>query len=126
MQMPLLFAFWSMLSVSIELRHAPWIFWIQDLSQAEQLPIKVLPILMSVLMFIQQKMGPTTMDPAQAKMMMIMPVLFLAMFWWAQSGVALYWLTSTVIGIAQQWFIKQYWSDNEGSKSSSRQRLQGA
>ena len=119
LQMPLLFAFWNMLSVSIEMRGAPWILWIRDLSQPEKLYITdtvyfpLLPILMAVTMIITTKMTPTTMDPAQAKMMMIMPVMLTFMFLWLQSGVTLYYLTSNVVGIGQQWFIKKYWSGDE-------------
>jgi YidC/Oxa1 family membrane protein insertase len=120
LQMPLLFAFWSMLSVSIELRQAPWILWLKDLSQHD--PYYVIPIMMGASMFISQKMMPTSMDPAQAKMMMIMPLVFLGFFLWAQSGVALYWLTSNVVGIAQTWFIKKYWSEDEPGKAVARQR----
>jgi YidC/Oxa1 family membrane protein insertase len=108
LQMPLLFAFWNMLSVSIELRQAPWILWIKDLSQYD--PYFIIPIAMAVSMIISQKMTPTSVDPAQAKMMLIMPVMLTAMFLWLQSGVTLYYLTSNVVGIGQQWFIKKYWS----------------
>jgi YidC/Oxa1 family membrane protein insertase len=123
LQMPLLLAFWSMLSVSIELRNAPWILWIRDLSVHD--PYYVIPILMGVSMFIAQKMMPTTMDPAQAKIMMIMPLIFLGFFLWAQSGVALYWLTSNVVGIAQTWFIKEYWSGEEAKVPAAQRKPQG-
>jgi YidC/Oxa1 family membrane protein insertase len=109
LQMPLLIAFYSMLSVSIELRGAPWILWIRDLSQPENLLIPVLPLLMAASMMIQQKMTPTTVDPAQAKTMMLMPIMMTFIFLWAQSGLTLYWLTSNVVGIGQQWFIRKYW-----------------
>ena len=108
-----------MLSLSIEMRGAPWNLWIRDLSQPEKLYITdpvyfpLLPILMAVTMIITTKMTPTTMDPAQAKMMMIMPVMLTFMFLWLQSGVTLYYLTSNVVGIGQQWFIKKYWSGDE-------------
>jgi YidC/Oxa1 family membrane protein insertase len=108
LQMPLLIGFYSMLSVSIELRGAPWILWIHDLSQYD--PYYVIPILMAISMVITQKMTPTTVDPAQAKTMMLMPVMMTAIFLWAQSGLTLYWLTSNLVGIGQQWFIRKYWS----------------
>jgi YidC/Oxa1 family membrane protein insertase len=120
LQMPLLFAFWSMLSVSIELRHAPWMLWINDLSRHD--PYYILPILMGVSMFVQQKMMPTTMEPAQAKMMMLMPIVFLGFFLWAQSGVVLYWLTSNVIGIIQQLVIMKYWHPEAATQATARQR----
>ena len=122
LQMPVLIGLYSMLSVSIELRRAPWIGWITDLSRPEMLLIPVLPILMTVSMIIMQKMTPTTVDPAQAKMMMIMPVMFLFMFWRAQSGLTLYWLTGNVIGIGQQVFINKYWSPRTETKLESRSK----
>lgn len=124
LQMPFLFAFWSMLSVSIELRRAPWILWIKDLSQHD--PYFVIPILMAISMFVQQKMTPTTVDPAQAKMMMIMPLMFTVMFLWFQSGLTLYWLTSNVFGIGQQMFINKYWSPQAEAniQKQSRQKEQ--
>ena len=100
---------------SIELRRAPWILWIKDLSQYD--PYYVIPILMAVAMFVQQKMTPTAnVDPAQAKMMMVMPLLFIFMFLSTSSGLALYWLTSNVIGVGQQVFINKYWSPRAEAK----------
>ena len=97
---PVLIAFYSMLSVAIELRGAPFIAWIHDLSAPD--PFYVLPILMGATMFIQQKMTPTTADPMQQRMMLIMPVvLTVTSVWWA-SGLLLYWTTSNVWGIGQQ------------------------
>lgn len=124
LQMPFLFAFWSMLSVSIELRRAPWIFWIKDLSQHD--PYFIIPILMAISMIVQQKMTPTTVDPAQAKVMMIMPLMFTVMFLWFQSGLTLYWLTSNVFGIGQQIFINKYWSPQaeENIQKQTRQKEQ--
>ena len=107
LQMPVMLAFYRMLSVSIELRHAPWILWIHDLSRPD--PYYIIPILMAIAMLIGQKMTPTTVDPAQAKMMLIMPVLMTFFFLWVQSGLTLYWLTSNLVGIGQQWFIRKYW-----------------
>ena len=123
LQMPVFFGLYSMLSVSIELRGAPWILWIKDLSQPEHLWLPVLPVLMAVSMVIQQKMTPTTVDPAQAKMMMIMPVMFLFMFLRVQSGLTLYWLTSNLVGIGQQFFINKYWSTRSDSTLRARSKL---
>ncbi len=113
LQMPLLFAFLNMINAAIELRGAPWLLWIKDLSQPDHLYI--LPISMGVAMFVQMKMSPTSPDPSQAKMMMITPILVTLLFLWYQSasGLTLYWLTGNVIGIVQQWFIKKYWKDND-------------
>jgi YidC/Oxa1 family membrane protein insertase len=98
--LPVLFAFYSMLSVAIELRGAHWVGWIHDLSAPD--PWYILPVLMGLSMFIQQKMTPTTADPTQQTMMLIMPVvLTVSSFWWA-SGLLLYWTTSNIWGIGQQ------------------------
>jgi YidC/Oxa1 family membrane protein insertase len=123
LQMPLLFAFLNMMSAAIELRGAPWILWIKDLSVEDHLFI--LPILMGVAMFIQMKMSPTSPDPAQARMMLITPVLVTLLFLWyrSASGLTLYWLTGNVISIGQQWFIRKYWADggDAGSRSTRGQ-----
>jgi YidC/Oxa1 family membrane protein insertase len=121
MQMPLLFAFLNMMSAAIQLRGAPWILWIKDLSQ----PDIVLPILFGLAMFVQMKLGPTSPDPAQAKMAYLTPVLITVLFLWygSASGLSLYWLTGNVIGIGQQWFIKKHWSDDD---TKPRQRRQSA
>jgi membrane protein insertase Oxa1/YidC/SpoIIIJ len=98
--LPVLFAFYSMLSVAIELRGAPFILQITTLSAHD--PWFIWPVLMAVTMFIQQKMTPSTADPVQQKMMLIMPVMMTGMFLWAASGLVIYWTVSNVWGIAQQ------------------------
>jgi YidC/Oxa1 family membrane protein insertase len=120
LQFPLLFAFINMMSVAIELRGAPWIWWIRDLSLKD--PLYILPILMGVAMFIQMKMSPTSPDPAQARIMLITPILVTVLFllYANASGLTLYWLTGNVIGIIQQWFIRKYWSDDDGGKPHPR------
>ena len=113
LQMPLLFAFLNMMTAAVELRGAPWILWIKDLSIPD--PLYILPISMGVAMFIQMKMSPTSPDPAQARMMLITPVLVTVLFLWygSASGLTLYWLTGNVISIGQQWFIRKYWADDD-------------
>ena len=99
---PFFIAFYTVLTVAIEMRGAHWL-WVTDLSQPEHIPIRILPLTMIVTQFIMQKMTPaTTMDPAQQKMMMFMPLMFGFMFYGLSSGVVLYWLTGNVVGIAQQ------------------------
>jgi len=122
LQMPLLFAFLNMMNAAIELRGAPWILWIKDLSQQDHLYI--LPISMGVAMFVQMKMSPTSPDPAQQKMMMITPVLVTILFLWfgSAAGLTLYWLTGNVISIAQQWFIRNYWSDDDSKPGRPRRQ----
>ena len=106
-QLPILYAFYKVLSVTIELRGAHWL-WVTDLSQAEQIPIRILPIILVVTQFITQKMTPSPgMDPAQAKMMGLMPLMFGFLFYNASSGLVLYWLTSNLVGILQQWLINR-------------------
>jgi YidC/Oxa1 family membrane protein insertase len=97
---PVLFAFYSMLSVAIELRGAPFVGWIHDLSAHD--PLYVTPVLMGVTMFVQQWMTPSTADPVQQKMMMFMPLVFMSMFVWAPSGLVLYWTVSNIWAIGQQ------------------------
>jgi YidC/Oxa1 family membrane protein insertase len=119
LQMPLLLAFYSALAYSIELRRAPWILWIKDLSQYD--PYYVIPILMAAAMIVQQKLTPTAnVDPAQARMMMLMPIVMTFMFLFVSSGLALYWLTGSVIGVAQQVLINKYWSPQAEAKLSAR------
>jgi len=98
--MPVLFAFYSMLSVAIELRGAPFVAWIHDLAAPD--PLYVLPVLMGITMFAQQKMTPSTADPTQQRMMMIMPLVLTGMSLWWSSGLLLYWTVSNVWGIGQQ------------------------
>jgi YidC/Oxa1 family membrane protein insertase len=104
--MPILFAFYSMLAYSIELRGAPFAFWIKDLSVYD--PFYVAPILTGITMLVQQKMTPqTATDPVQQKMFMLMPVIFTVMFLWAPSGLNIYWLVNNVLAIAQQYFTNR-------------------
>ncbi|MBI2835704.1 MAG: membrane protein insertase YidC [Acidobacteria bacterium] len=98
--MPVLFAFYSLLSQAIEIRGAPFVLWIRDLSAPD--PWYVTPLLMGGTMVWQQKMTPTTADPLQQRMMMMMPIVFTFMFLWAPSGLVLYWLVSNLWGIGQQ------------------------
>ncbi len=106
-QIPILYAFYKVLTVTIELRGAHWL-WVTDLSQPEQLAIHVLPIVMVITQFIQQKMTPNpSMDPSQAKMMQFMPLMFGFFFYSMSSGLVLYWLTGNLVGILQQWLINR-------------------
>jgi YidC/Oxa1 family membrane protein insertase len=97
--MPFLFAFYRMLAISIELRGAPFL-WIPDLSQKD--PLFVTPVLMGVSMYAMQKMTPSTLDPSQQRIMMLMPVMLAGMFLWAPSGLNLYWLTANIWSLMQQ------------------------
>ena len=99
--LPVLMAFYSLLAQSVELRGAPFAGWLHDLSAAD--PFFVLPALMGLTMFWQQKVTPTTADPAQQRVMMVMPIMFTAMMLFSASGVVLYWFVSQVWAIGQQY-----------------------
>jgi YidC/Oxa1 family membrane protein insertase len=118
-QIPVFFALYRMLYEAIELRHAPFFWWINDLSAPDRLfrfdfsipfmqppyGIPVLTIIMGVTMFIQQKMSPPAGDPTQAKMMMLMPIVFTVIFINFSSGLVLYWLVNNIISVAQQYYV---------------------
>ena len=106
LQFPVFIALYKVLLVSIELRHAPFIFWIQDLSAKD--PYYITPLLMGASMFIQQKMTPTTGDPTQAKMMLMMPVVFTFLFLSFPSGLVIYWLVNNILSIGQQLYTNKY------------------
>ena len=108
-QIPVFFALYKSLMFSIELRHAPFMLWITDLSAKD--PYYITPVIMGVTMFIQQKMTPTSMDPMQAKMMLALPVVFTFMFLNFPSGLVLYWLVNNVLTIAQQAYINRSLKD---------------
>ncbi|HEV2200437.1 MAG TPA: membrane protein insertase YidC [Bryobacteraceae bacterium] len=108
LQLPFLWAFYKVLSVSIDMRGAHWL-WVTDLSQPESLAIHMLPVLLVVTQFLTQKMTPSPgMDPSQQKMMMLMPLIFGYMFYFASSGLVLYWLTGNVVAVAQQWALNRF------------------
>ena len=102
-QIPVFIALYWVLVESVELRQAPFIFWIKDLSAAD--PYHVLPLIMGLTMLIQQKLNPAPPDPAQAKVMMMMPVFFTILFWGFPSGLVLYWIVNNTLSIIQQWWI---------------------
>ncbi|WP_297364121.1 membrane protein insertase YidC [Thauera sp.] len=102
-QIPVFIALYWVLLGSVEMRHAPWLGWIQDLSAKD--PYFILPIIMGVSMLIQMKLNPTPPDPIQAKVMMAMPIIFTFMFLWFPSGLVLYWVVNNCLSIAQQWQI---------------------
>lgn len=103
LQMPVFIALYWALLESVELRHAVWIGWINDLSEMD--PYFILPALMGASMYFQQKLNPTPPDPMQAKVMQFMPIIFTVFFLFFPAGLVLYWLTNNVLSIAQQWYI---------------------
>jgi YidC/Oxa1 family membrane protein insertase len=102
-QIPVFFALYQVLLNSIALRHAPFAFWLMDLSAKD--PYYITPLLMGASMFVQQKMTPTTADPMQAKIFMMMPIVFTFMFLNFPSGLVIYWLVNNLLTILQQYFI---------------------
>ncbi len=104
-QMPFFLAFYWVLLESVEMRQAPFALWITDLSTRD--PYFILPLIMGGAMFLQQKLNPAPADPVQAKVMQIMPVMFTGFFAFFPSGLVLYWVTNTVLSIAQQWKINR-------------------
>ena len=102
-QMPVFIALYWVLMESVELRHAPFIGWLIDLSVRD--PFFILPLLMGATMFLQTKLSPAPADPMQAKVMQLMPVMMTALFLWFPAGLVLYWLTNGLLGILQQWYI---------------------
>ena len=104
-QMPFLIAMYWVLLGAVELRNAPWLGWISDLSTPD--PFYVLPVIMGASMLIQTKLNPTPPDPVQAKVMMLMPIVFSVMFFFFPAGLVLYWTMQNIIGIGQQWYINK-------------------
>jgi YidC/Oxa1 family membrane protein insertase len=104
-QMPFFIALYWVLLSTVEMRNAPWIGWIADLSTKD--PFFILPLLMTASTMFQTWLNPTPPDPMQAKMMWIMPLVFSVMFFFFPAGLVLYWLTNNVLGIAQQWYINK-------------------
>ena len=102
-QMPVFIALYWMLLESVELRHAPFIFWIQDLSVKD--PYFILPILMCISMFVQQMLNPTPPDPMQAKIMKMLPIIFTFFFLWFPAGLVIYWVVNNIISVAQQYYL---------------------
>jgi YidC/Oxa1 family membrane protein insertase len=104
-QMPFFFAFYWVLIESVEMRQAPFMLWIDDLSSRD--PFFVLPLLMGAAMFFQTRLNPAPPDPVQARVMQIMPIVFTVFFALFPAGLVLYWLTNTLVSIAQQWRINK-------------------
>ncbi len=102
-QIPVFIALYWVLLYSVEMRHAPFVLWIHDLTAPD--PYYVLPVLMGLSMIVQTRLNPTPPDPIQAKIMMIMPIVFSAMFFFFPAGLVLYWVVNNLLSIAQQWRI---------------------
>lgn len=116
LQMPIFFALYWVLLESVELRHAPWIGWIQDLTARD--PWFILPVLNIAVMWATQKLSPMTgMDPMQQRMMQMMPLIFGVMMVFFPAGLVLYWVTNGGLGLAQQWYMLRKYGDNAPAKA---------
>jgi len=102
-QMPVFISLYWVLLESVEMRHAPFALWLTNLTDKD--PYFVLPLLMGISMFVQQKLNPAPMDPVQQKVMMALPFIFTAFFAFFPSGLVLYWITNNLLTISQQWYI---------------------
>ncbi|MCH8058860.1 MAG: membrane protein insertase YidC [Proteobacteria bacterium] len=121
-QMPFFLAFYWVLLESVEMRQAPFALWITDLSTRD--PFFILPLIMGAAMFFQQRLNPQVGDPIQVKVMQIMPVIFTVFFAFFPSGLVLYWVTNTLLSIAQQWKINQV-VEREGKQQQGSKKPKG-
>lgn len=113
LQMPVLFAFYAMLSTAVELRNAPWALWITDLAARD--PYYVLPIVMGLTQFLQVRLSPQAGDPMQRRLFQAMPLVMTVLFLGFPSGLVLYWLTNNVLSIVQQWIYNRKWKKQEAN-----------
>jgi len=118
MQMPVFLALYWVLFESVELRHAPFLLWIHDLAAID--PYFVLPLLMGATMFVQMQLNPAPLDPMQAKIMKLMPIMFTVLFLFFPAGLVLYWLVNNVLSIAQQWWVMRQIEQAAPASKSSR------
>ena len=107
-QIPVFIALYWTLLASVEMRNAPWLGWVHDLAQPD--PFFILPVVMAITMFVQTKLNPTPPDPMQAKVMMVMPLVFSFMFLFFPAGLVLYWVINNMLSISQQWYITRMFS----------------
>lgn len=117
-QIPVFISLYWVLLASVEMRHAPFMLWIQDLSAAD--PYYVLPIIMGITMLIQTKLNPTPPDPIQAKVMMVMPFAFSIFFFFFPAGLVLYWVVNNTLSIAQQWQITRSAEKEQAAKGHGK------
>jgi YidC/Oxa1 family membrane protein insertase len=121
LQLPVLFAFYQLLSAAVELRNAPWLGWIHDLSAPD--PFYALPIIMGATQFIQQKMTPAAGDPMQRRIFQLMPIFMTFLFLGFPSGLVLYWLTNNVLTIAQQGIYNRLAGDKADAATPAEKKV---
>ncbi len=117
LQMPVFISLYWVIMESVELRHAPFVFWITDLSVKD--PLFVLPLIMGITMFVQQKLNPKPADPTQAKVMQMMPIFFTFLFMVFPAGLVLYWVVNNTLSITQQYFITRQIENDAKNKSKA-------
>ena len=117
LQMPVFISLFWVLSESVEIRHAPWLLWITDLSSMD--PFFILPVIMGVSMVAMQKLQPLPTDPTQAKVMQYMPIAFTFMCLWFPSGLVLYWTVNNILSIGQQWIVNRQITSAKSSSTST-------
>ncbi len=117
LQMPIFLALYWVLMESVELRHAPWLGWIQDLSAMD--PLFILPLIMGVTMFIQQSLNPQPTDPMQAKIMRLMPIVFTVFLLFFPAGLVLYWIVNNLLTILQQWMVNRSIQNQAAAKAAN-------
>lgn len=115
-QIPVFISLYWVLLASVEIRHAPWLGWIQNLAAPD--PFFILPVIMAGSMFIQQKMSPPAPDPLQAKLMMFLPIVFSITFFFFPAGLVLYWVVNNVLSIAQQYWINKRYGNGPAKKAA--------
>lgn len=119
-QMPFFLAFYWVLLESVEMRQAPFALWITDLSSRD--PYFILPLIMGAAMLFQQRLNPAPADPVQAKVMQVMPIIFTVFFAFFPSGLVLYWVTNTVLSIAQQWYINKKVHEEAAARKGKKKK----
>ena len=119
-QMPFFLAFYWVLLESVEMRQAPFALWITDLSSRD--PYFILPLIMGAAMLFQQKLNPAPADPVQARVMQVMPVIFTVFFAFFPSGLVLYWVTNTLLSIAQQWYINKVVHEEAAARKGQKRK----
>ncbi len=120
-QMPFFLAFYWVLLESVEMRQAPFALWITDLSSRD--PYFILPLIMGAAMLLQMRLNPAPADPVQAKVMQVMPIVFTGFFAFFPSGLVLYWVTNTILSIAQQWHINKVVEQEDKKKGGRKKKV---
>lgn len=120
-QIPVFIALYWVIVESVQLRQAPFIFWIHDLAMKD--PFYVLPVIMGLTMFIQQKLSPPPPDPVQAKVMMLLPVIFTVFFLQFPAGLVLYWIVNNTLSISQQWYMMRKYSNKKIDNNKNQKKL---